>query len=886
MTFNRKMVWLDEDQIPGGGIMAWSKCARLRLSGKDAASDWYLDPQEGNFKALADETGVTFNTSQAVTARLFIHEFLVDQHPDLFFEADAGDRPAVVKVVFERWLDYSPLRPAPLRTLYVSDNISGKGVLRIPLAEILRKRGYKTRYMRINLNLEFGAGTTQQAKFRAWSDSKPALVAELPRTIGAGGDLTLNAVFVDENGDTLHATDGLQITARGEGCDDNLSERGATGIFQAKTGLNKAGDYRFLLKARHDGKEYFSETSIAITDGEFVRHHYDEQGRPAGYIRGGRHLGFMSGSTVLSEAVAALDVGTDKETIVLDAHELMEKTGRPTARTDCVWMTSLNEAELDRWLEHRRKSGYRVFLMANWSPEILNAGGTISPYGAEIAARIFNFCRRHDIYLKADAMHDTFGRSVSFPNLTQYRGAGFLRDYEKLLDLEKSQKTGKPCIDSYPNYRAYLADSWCLPEVRKLTERYLRHFFMLFRDETAIMLLSACGEDDKGLGARLVNPFLNYMRKHDKNHLFLVDLRGDIFQFGFPLMNTENMEYPFAEKHCSIACVAGYGKWKNDAFAGVMLKFFGLNPDVGPAEGDCYAPSWPSYYEKPFHPAEECMRLMVRDFLWLCLVHRFFAAYNWNESFMAEEHQIPAEVSRLIDWKNFKRRIPPVMLRVREVRGEKDIDKLALYDELFSRAGLDYGYIWDKDPLPDSAELFAAPDRSTPPYMVIDAQNDNLPDDFLRSDKLPQSVKQSRIVRLESSCYAANALISKDLDEVVIYLRNGSNYVTRDWFKNNICYWYWVKCQRGGLKKGNFKLELSNLSPAAKNLRVYDLNTRTVVQQEKIAASWSFSQNGTTHDFVIVVYKEVIAKVCPEPTPAFGHPSIGGELKKFKGKRL
>jgi len=41
---------------------------------------------------------------------------------------------------------------------------------------------------------------------------------------------------------------------------------------------------------------------------------------------------------------------------------------------------------------------------------------------------------------------------------------------------------------------------------------------------------------------------------------------------------------------------------------------------------------------------------------------------------------------------------------------------------------------------------------------------------------------------------------------------------------------------------------------------------------------------------------ESVAKVCPEPTPAFrlrqgyggqvGHPSAGGDIKKFKDKRL
>jgi hypothetical protein len=32
--------------------------------------------------------------------------------------------------------------------------------------------------------------------------------------------------------------------------------------------------------------------------------------------------------------------------------------------------------------------------------------------------------------------------------------------------------------------------------------------------------------------------------------------------------------------------------------------------------------------------------------------------------------------------------------------------------------------------------------------------------------------------------------------------------------------------------------------------------------------------------------KELIEKVCPEPTPAFGRPSEGGDLKKLKDKRL
>jgi len=859
MTFNREMVWLDEERILGGGIIAWSKCGRLRLSGKEASSNWHLAPDEGSMTALSDESRINFNTEQAITARMFIHEFLVDQHPDLFFEVGAGDRSAVVKIVFDRWLDYSPLQPAPLRTLYGSENISGKEV-RIPLAEILRARGYKTRYMRVNLHLEFGSGKAKEAKFRAWSDSKPVLVAELPRSLSVGRckpAIPISAVFVDENGEMLHEKDGVSMTANGGGHDYKMVELGSSGIFQAGVALPKPGEYRFSFKATRNGVRdgYLSETNISVTDGEFVRHHYDKQGRHAGYMRGSRHLGFMSGSTVLSEAVAAVNVGTEKEKIILDSQELLKNTGQAAAKTGCVWMTSLNDAELEEWLEHRRKNGYRVFLMANWSPEILNAGGAISPYGAEITAKIFDFCRKHDIYLKVDIIHDTFSRAVawhgiSFPNLVQYKEAGFLKDYEKELDLEKSIQKGTPCFRSYPNYGAYRDDNWCLAGVRKLTEKYFRHFCLLFRDETAIMLLSPCGEADFEIGARLVNPFIEYLRKHDGNHLFCVDQRGQLMRFHNPLMETYGISCPFQEKHSSIACVAGYGKYKNDAWAGVMLKFFGLNANVGPVEGDCYAPSWPSYYEKPFHPAEECMRLMVRDFLWLCLVHRYFTAYNWNELFMAEEHLIPREVSKLIDWKRFEGRVAPVFLRVHEPREDKDIDRLVAYEEIFSRLGLEYDYIWDKDPLPGKVELFAGPDRQKPPYLVLDA---NMPEDELRNYAWPQSVESRRIVRLEGGCYAANGCISGKGDQAIIYLRNSSNYVTREWFKNQTSHWYKVKCQRGDLIKGDFKLELKNLSSELKNLRVYDLNAAKIIKEEKISSSWTFFGKDTTHDFAVIL---------------------------------
>lgn len=860
MTFNRKMVWIDEEQILGGGIIAYTKAGRLWLTGEDAVSDWYLSPQEGKSAASGNTNEIILHTPQVVVLRLFIHEFLIEQQPDLFFEADSGDRQISVKIVFERWHDYSPPRTAALRTLYDSGNFAGKGVLRIPLAEILRARGYKTRYMRVTLRLELGAGTAQQVHFRAWSDSQPVLVAELSRSQSLArnkGSLPLSAVFIDENGKTLHESDGVRIIATVQCRDHEMAEIGTTGIFQARMGFSETGTYRFFLKATRTGSNasYFSETSIAVTDGKFVRHQYDEQGRHAGYVQGGRHLGFLSGSTILSEAVAALGVGTDKETLVLDARELLENTGQPTAQTGCVWMTSLNESELQEWLEHRRKCGYRFFLMANWSPEILNAGGAISPYGAELTAQIFDFCRCHEIYLKVDITHDTFARSISFPNLTQYREAGFLHDYDELVDKAQSQKTGVPGISSYPNYQVYRDDSWCRPAVRKLTEQFFRHFSLLFRDEPAIMFLSTCGEADYEIGARIVNPLGKYLRKFDQGHLLCVDLRGQLLRFRTPLMNTGNAACPFLEKHASIATVAGWGKYKNDAYAGMMLKFFGLNPHGILAEGDCFTPSWSTPYSLPFHPAEEGTRLQVRDFLWLCLINQVFVAYNWNELFMAEEHLLPSEVSQLIDWRHFQRRVPPVMLRIHESRDE-DIDTLVKYEELFSRVGLDYSYVWDKDPLPGSDDLFAPPNRPTPPYVVFDIRAGNEPPDFLQSGKMPSNVKQSHIVRLDSPCYAANACISKDLDQIIVYLRNNSNYLTKVWNEKASDHWSKWSCRRSDPKSGDFKMDLVNLPPAAKTLRVYDLNTRTVVQTEKIASSWCFSRENTTHDFVIVIHKE------------------------------
>jgi len=861
LTFNRDMVWLDGRVLSGNSLIAYSKTPRLALSGENAASDWWMDPAEGECRKDGAWTVARLQGEGAALLVMHLHEFLVAQHPVLDVELASGPRSAAFEVVFARDFDYGTQEP--LRTLFAEKPARGRRAIKINLAELLAKKGYTTRYMRVRLLVRAAAGSGREIRLNAWSDSQPVLVPQLPQVFvhKRNAPVRIHAVFAGKEGMLLHGPDvAMEIKFAGKSF--QMREKGRTGIFQGNIYPASTGTFRAKLSCteKAGGKVYESHTDIGMTDGKFAHLLHDKNGKFCGYARNGRHLGFLSGSTTLCDLVPAVGVGTPKEEILLDANDFARKF-RNQDRLHGILFTSLNDEEMRRWLEHRRDCGYRLFLMANWSPDILNAGGTISPYGAELVMRVMSFCRDNGIYLKVEPTHDTFFRAIEriTPNMERYLKAGFMKNLREDMKAE-SENIALHGFGSW--LWCYMFDQWCRPAVQRLTRSYVRQFLGLFRNDTSILLITPFGEGDPEMGTRIVNPFCDFIRRHDGNHILCFDQKASFFTPVFkvtPEENPENQDFKYRLKyrHHRIGAVLNVENQKSDTGMAVVYKFFTLSPSGGYGEGDCIdttvftSPIGLARDKKIIHPISEEVRLAVRDFLWMSLLHGVFAAYNWNEMLMAEEHRLPALVSDLMDWKHFKKRVPPVMVRVGRIRGVEDVDLLNRIERIFAKTGLDYGYIWDHDPIPLSSDLYAHEDRNVPPYLVLNAGIPKLRVELVEKGCFPAKIRKEHFVRLESNGYLVNSLISEDLNQMIIYVRNSSNYLD---MKKRKAYFASSFAQlRGDRKPFDFSLELAGLGGDKKQVCVFDLDTGKEVVSDRMTRQWRFAKRRTEHDFVCIV---------------------------------
>ena len=856
-TFNRSMKWLDDPELLDESIIVYSACDRLWLTGKNEVCNWWIEPEDIKYKTVSDKiSSIQLESKDPAVLTIPNYEFLIDQHPELVFKVDSGARSWKVKIFFEREFDYSPPPGSPVRTLFLSKSLKSMQELTVPLAKLLRSKGYQTRYMRVRISIILGAGEQTEVSFQVYSKTQTVVVPQLPQTVAITrkpDGIPIHTIAVDNRGQIIpHQQVSMNLTCNGKVY--SMEAVAKTGVFRAVVSNLSVGMYQVDIKASLPQPigPLSASTTLAVTDGVFVKDVFDNQGRHNGYSRGGKHLGFLSGSTTLCDLVPAFRVGTEQEDIILDAEEYKSKSKNSNGKLEGVLLTSLTTDDLNRWLKHRADRGYRLLNICNWPPDLLNVGGKISPYGAELVSYILNFSRSQGIYAKVVIQHDTLcrltantttgGRNI-LPNLTQYREAGFMRDIKSVM--EKCQYSWAKQTGGI-ELALEVCQQWRRPEIRKIHEEYYRHFLLLFRDDTAIMMFSATGEEDK-VEDGVIKSYADFIRSLDLNHLLSYG-RGGSFRgrANRPYFDSYQSLAPRESRHPGCSPVDSTAEYKTDIGMAVICKFFGLSPDGISAHGDCfsvpfppYSHSWDPKYDN-IHPWNDEAKLLVRDFLWMCITHRVFIADNWNEELTAGEHIIPAQVSSLMDWDRLVPRVPPVLLRVRTLQ-DRDLQKMNWYEEVFASCGLDYGYIWGEDR-----------SGNAKPFLLLDIGED-VKTSILENaaEEVPISVQDKHVVRLSGRGYLVSSLLSEGLEQAIIYLRNTTNYVEApmsSMYYRNRHHW-----MRGNRKQEDLQIKLVHFPDKPRRIRIYDLDTKLLLLDEKFQGKWEFTENDTNHDYVIIV---------------------------------
>ena len=829
IQYNTAMRWLDEKNGIRNGIIAYCDKGILKLSGHDPVCSWHVeDPdvvQPVNRNASCFYKRGKNNSASAVMSWL---EFCIDQFSDIEFN---------VLEVTGPWT--FTIKMASGRIIYQSKGLQGTRRETISLDQILKERGYANHYVNLELGLAVYGQGAQSMTFSLMLPAKAAIVPQLPMFYTmqeAKKGVPVHAVVVGSDGNIL-SDSSCQVKLRTNGSIYLMKPK--KGIYYCVLKYPNIGDYKleFAVVQKKLGVSVKSSTTLTVTDGAFIRY----EPELCRYARGKDVLGFLSGNLVFCNVVPHAIVN-GKEGQVFGEKDYWKKTKPINGRLDAIRYMSLSQSEMLARIDYLYRCGCRVVKIANWLPQNLDAGGHISPFGAEVLGFTFRKLLERNMFAMMDIYHDTFGRWTGGwlegkkveriqTVLSAYVEAGFMGGTKALVEQ---------CHGDRNHYYFTMIDQLFLPKVMSLLKGYFKHVLTLYKGNTGILAFSVDGEGDGEFGPRLVNPLYEFIRKHDANHMVTVD-RSTSFVSGDrePFFDREFVRETYKPRHHRIMPSANTGKSKSDFKMAVTLKFFSLHPAGVYAEGDCYpeGPPWTSENLKAagrIPPWSEEYRLVVRDAIWMCLVHRIPAFYTWNEILVEDEHLLPCQVSELMDWKTFNPEIPPVMIRIWRLKDE-GIEQLVSYEELFNSIPVQCGYVWANDSYPDGRRHLLEKGRT--PFVEIDL----LKEGFKRDLSLTGEIERYRYFNI-SKGYSVSYLMDVSHRQCLAYFRNTTNYVTTGDSVNGL-----VRARR---KEVDLKISINNL-PDGMRYVLYDIDGKRKIKSSRFDHGVSIGIGKTKHDFCL-----------------------------------
>lgn len=554
------------------------------------------------------------------------------------------------------------------------------------LAAALKKKGYDLHYAELHFVIGVWTDKPEDSATMSYQLRMPgraALVSCLPvvRTAAraAGEGVPVMAVLVDAAGQYVKASDGAMVHVRVDG--NRLELREENGVWRTTVKGLKAGDHRLELIS-HSPEKTTTQLMVRVTGGDFYQLNPDH----SRYVRNGRVKGPLSGSYFGN--VFVRDAGKPAEALVQSQKAWDDwDRSQPPGEHLCYW-EALTPAEMAQRFAYLQSCGWDLLHPCqHWGIwERLDAGGRISPHGAEQVALYYRAAGKHDLAVIQALTHYEYATQVidwhgTVP-FTRYLDAGF---------------AGKDFLEPGRN-----------PKFEELFHRYLLDYVNLFRDETALFAMTASGEGDATIGHARAHDGIAFVRGQDRNHLFL----------GEPTLLLYNTPRTYTRG------------WRQDLFGGrtynigndllpefdlgVEMKLYQLG-HLAMAEG-----SWgTSHLHASFRhqvlkagdsasgswTSTERYRLRLRDSLYLGLVHRLPMMMTWDEQIAEDEHRLIHESRELVDWTRAFQ-APRLAIRLKDDDlGKERRQRLFDYEIALNRLRLSYCYIHHDDPIPSGVEV-------------------------------------------------------------------------------------------------------------------------------------------------------------------------------------
>jgi hypothetical protein len=800
-VFNRGTQWVRES----GTIICHDRGGDMLLTGTRQASAWHTGPDN----TLVDDGDFTVFSKASDRRRdgavLPSFQFRLDQHPVLSVEVSEASVP---------WQFCIALKGRGGRPLVASAWHEGPAAITVDIAQELAGRGFEWSYP----ELHFILGTWNQdgaskarVRFSVKFAGRPALAPCLPviRTRQRASEgVPVTAMVLDAAGRPLGA-DQVHVTAALSDGDVALKE--SNGIWQTQIKGLPVGDHRILVRAQ-GALSLERAVQIRITDGDFLgfsrtQPFVTRRGEPIGPLNGS-----FQGTFFFRRA------GESAERMVQGqrAWDAWDRSS-PDSEHMHFW-ESLTEDELDERFRFLKESAFDLTtLHSHWGDwERLDAGGRIAPHGAEQLARYLRIAGRYGLRHIQALASGPYGIASQKP---EYGGTV---PYSRYLDggFETSQFMNPgSAFDG-------------------LYHQYLTDFASQFADETAIFALTSAGEGDHYVGPARTNDTMRTVQAIDKNHVFLAETV--LIMKKLPREHSRGFEQArFGSRTYFVGM-----HYVPEADLGVHFKFLSMD-SLYLAEG-----SWstmPSYVRfhydvlKDDNGSPKCWtgtehyRTRLRDTLYLGLVHRLPIINTWDEEFTEDEHRLFAEIRGLIDW---RQRFANPALAVSVNNESTDADgprygALIDYEIALSRLGIAYRLWADSDPRPAGVNL------------VLGGKQ---PSTDLRFHSeggiLPDALRHSRPVTL-SEGYSTSWAASEDGRTILAYVYNTTRHERQ---------YYWLG---GNLHRApvatSLDLSLHGIAKGPSRARIYDLNSRQLVEDIPLTMTQRVGFGQTHHDYFVVV---------------------------------
>jgi len=667
ITFNRAMSWVEVPAAAGGGTRPYEAASQLALTGSAQVAAWQAN------------RGCAMEPSDATTSRFL--------RPNDMEGADSAAIPMLQWCLRQHpWLDYEliPAGGAARLTVVMPCTYLGRGVTlfqtevsaapqrgRVDLAERLSAFGLGRRQygeMGLYLDQERGPANVQTStcQVRLALTGAGTVVTGPVLVRGraeAEAGITVAALVAGPDGQLLRGN-AVRVTGRLPGMEVLFADPDADGVHTATlTGL-ASGTHRLELAAESGALRYTGTQEVCVSDMPFARWSREQPtySTPAGEV-----VPTMLGD--LLAWVPLLNPGLPGRRVISTPEQWQALAPGEQKVVGLVKLRTLSREHIAAMLDGYAANGVRVVrLTPNVSPResILDACGHAAPHGLETLAWTLAECRARGIRALINLFHYPYDSpgTGSFPPWQQY--------------IESGYTGGNPFFT---------------PRIGALLRGYLADVLAVTRGDPAVLGYSLTGENDQAYPAAWVNDLFGFVREHAPNQVVTLEQGGGILQ------RAGGVPWSYAELGPSTSGGVGYrtyytGGIETDAYMMICGRAYRSNPPVFMAE-EASGPGWyGGFYQDWLHPD---FLTKVRDVHWMAVLCQHTMSLCWSAPWSQSECQVARRCMEQLDWQRFRREKPRLGLRLEAVTAAR-LPRLAAWERLLARAGIDYDYVWTGAP--------------------------------------------------------------------------------------------------------------------------------------------------------------------------------------------